>query len=145
MTDALDLAYGKTHIDSFVLVAVGGVTGDVAGKRLNNAPEWSGRLWVEWTGKIGASKRVTLSTDATAQSTVFYTPFNDDIQRQRPYGLMAARAEYGPSHRRWSVNVYARNLTNTNYIMATFGTSPVAFGGRPGAPRQFGVQLVVQR
>jgi iron complex outermembrane recepter protein len=131
--------------DRYIAVALGGVTGDVAGKRLNNAPEWSGRLWMEWTGNIGHAKRLTLTTDAMGQSTVFYTPFNDDIQRQRPYGTLAARAEYGRSDRRWAVNVYARNLTNTGYIMATFGTAPTAFGGRPGASRQFGVQLVVQR
>jgi iron complex outermembrane receptor protein len=131
--------------DHYIAVAVGGATGDVAGNRLNNAPEWAGRLWIGWTGPIGSSRRLSLSADATAQSTVFYTPFNDDIQRQLPYGLVGARVEYGPSHHRWSVNVYARNLTNTDYIMATFGTSPVAFGGRPGATRQFAVEFSVRR
>jgi iron complex outermembrane receptor protein len=131
--------------DQYTAVGLGGVTGDVAGKRLNNAPEWSGRLWVEWAGNIGQSKRLTVTADATAQSTVFYTPFNDDIQRQLPYGMLGGRAEYGPSHRRWAINIYARNLTSTDYVMATFGTSPVAFGGRPGASRQVGVQMVVQR
>lgn len=131
--------------DEYVAVAIGGFTADVSGKRLNNAPVWSGRAWIEWTGNAGASKRLTLTADATAQSTVFYTPFNDDIQRQLPYGLLSARAEYGPSARRWAINAYARNLTSTDYIMATFGTSPAAFGGRPGAPRQFGVQMIVRR
>jgi iron complex outermembrane receptor protein len=136
----LDAAY-----DRYIAVGLRGVTGDVAGNRLNNAPEWSGRLWIEWTGQLGSSQRLTLTADATAQSTVFYTPFNDDIQRQSPYGLIGGRAEFGPAHRRWAVNVYARNVRNTDYIMATFGTSPVAFGARPGAPRQIGVQMVVQR
>jgi iron complex outermembrane recepter protein len=131
--------------DRYIAVGNGGLTGDVSGNRLNNAPEWSGRLWIEWTGRIGRAQRLTLTADATAQSTVFYTPFNDDIQWQRPYGLVAGRVEYGPGDRRWAVNVYARNLTDTDYIMATFGTSPVAFGGRPGAPRQIGVQMVVRR
>jgi iron complex outermembrane receptor protein len=131
--------------DQYVAVAFNGVTGDVAGKRLNNAPEWAGRGWMEWTGNVGRSKRVTVTADATSQSTVFYTPFNDDIQRQEAFGLLGTRVEYGPSHRRWSLNVYTRNLTNTGYIMATFGTSPTAFGGRPGASRQIGVQLAVQR
>jgi iron complex outermembrane receptor protein len=130
--------------DQYTAVALGGVTGDVAGKRLNNAPEWSGRLWVEWSASVGAG-RLTLTADATAQSTVYYTPFNDDLQRQLPYGLLGARAEYGPGHRRWAVNAYVRNLTDTDYIMATFATSQVAFGGRPGPPRQFGVQVIARR
>jgi len=131
--------------DHYIAVANNGVTGDVSGNRLNNAPLWSGRFWIEWAGSVGRSQRLTVTADASAQSTVFYTPFNDTIQRQLPYGLLGARAEYGPSSRRWAINVFARNLTNADYIMATFGTAPTAFGGRPGASRQFGVQLVVQR
>jgi iron complex outermembrane receptor protein len=126
-------------------VGLGGVTGDVAGNRLNNAPEWSGRAWLEWTSNLGRSKRLTLSADATAQSTVYYTPFNDPIQRQLPYAVLGARAEFGPSSRRWAINAYARNLTNTDYITAAFATSPVAFGGRPGPSRQLGIQLTMQR
>ena len=131
--------------DQYIAVSLGGETGDVAGNRLNNAPEWAGRLWVQWTGGIGPSGQLSVTADATAQSTVYYTPFNDTIQRQRPYGLLGVRAEYGPSHRRWSINAYARNVTNTDYVMATFGNSPAAFGGRPGAPRQFAVDFTVRQ
>ena len=131
--------------DQYIAVANSGATGDVAGNRLNNAPEWAGRLWIEWSGDIGRSRRLSIAADATAQSTVFYTPFNDSIQRQGPYGLLGARVEYGPSHRRWAVGAYARNLTNTDYITATFGTSPTAFGGRPGPSRQFAVEFTVRR
>ena len=81
--------------------------------------------------------------DATAQSEVFYTPFNDDIQRQRSYGLLGVRVEYGPSDRRWAIGAYARNLTNTDYITATFVSSPAAFGGRPGPSRQFAIDFTV--
>jgi iron complex outermembrane receptor protein len=136
----LDATYER-----YIAVGIGGVVGDVAGNRLNNAPEWAGRLWTEWSAGLGASHRLSLAADATAQSTVYYTPFNDTIQRQLPYALVGARAEFGPAHRRWAVNAYVRNLTNTDYIMATFATSPVAFGGRPGASRQAGIQLVLQR
>jgi iron complex outermembrane receptor protein len=131
--------------DRYIAVAIGGVIGDVAGNRLNNAPEWAGRLWAEWNGSLASSDLLSLTVDATAQSTVFYTPFNDDVQRQRPYALVGARAQYGPAHRRWSINVYARNLTGADYIMATFATSPAAYGGRPGASTQFGVQMELRR
>ena len=131
--------------DQYIAVSNSGVTGDVAGNRLNNAPEWAGRFWIEWIGDIGRSGRLSIAADATAQSTVFYTPFNDDIQRQSPYGLLGARVEYGPRHRRWTVAAYARNLTNTDYITATFGTPPTAFGGRPGPSRQFAIDFTVRR
>ena len=61
------------------------------------------------------SRRLSIVADATAQSTVYYTPFNDNIQFQGPYGLLGARVEYGPSNRRWAIAAYARNLTNTDY------------------------------
>ncbi len=117
----------------------------MAGNRLNNAPEWAGRLWIEWTGDIGRSRRLSVSAESTAQSTVFYTPFNDSIQKQSPYGLLGARVEYGPGHRRWTVGAYARNLTNTDYVTGTFGTPPTAFAGRPGPSRQFAIDFTVRR
>ena len=131
--------------DQYIAVANNGVTGDVAGNRLNNAPEWAGRFWIEWSRDVGRSGRLLIAADTTAQSTVFYTPFNDNIQRQGPYGLLGTRVEYGPSHRRWAIAAYARNLTNTDYIMATFGTAPTAFGGRPGPSRQLAVDFTVRR
>jgi iron complex outermembrane recepter protein len=131
--------------DNYIAVDNLNVAGDVSGKRLNNAPEWAGRLWVEWSGGIGSSRRVSIVADTTAQSTVYYTPFNDNIQFQRPYGLLGARVEYGPTNRRWALAAYARNLTNTDYITVTFGTSPVAYGGRPGPQRQFAINLNVRR
>ena len=136
----LDATYNR-----YIAVGLGGVTGDVAGNRLNNAPEFAGRGWIEWSTTLRQSRLLSLSADATAQSTVFFTPFNDDIQRQSAYFLLGGRVEYGPNNRRWSVGAYARNLTDTDYVMATFGTSPAAFGGRPGASRQFAVDLTFRR
>ena len=139
----VDLA--RRHLRPLRRGRTSNVTGDVSGNRLNNAPEWAGRLWVEWTGDIGRSRRLSISAESTAQSTVFYTPFNDSIQRQSPYGLLGARVEYGPGHRRWTVGAYARNLTNTDYVTGTFGTPPTAFAGRPGPSRQFAMDFTVRR
>ena len=131
--------------NSYIAVNNLNVTGDVSGNRLNNAPEWAGRLWIEWAGDIGYSRRLSISAESTAQSTVFFTPFNDNIQRQNPYGLLGARVEYGPGHRRWTVGAYGRNLTNTEYVTGTFGTPPTAFAGRPGPSRQFAIDFTVRR
>jgi iron complex outermembrane receptor protein len=53
--------------DHYIAVAVGGATGDVAGNRLNNAPEWAGRFWIEWSGDIGNSRRMSMVADASVQ------------------------------------------------------------------------------
>jgi iron complex outermembrane receptor protein len=131
--------------DQYIAVAVDRSTGDVAGNRLNNAPEWAGRLWIEWTSHIGRSRQLSLSAESTAQSTVFFTPFNDSIQRQSPYGLLGTRVEYGDANRRWTIAAYVRNLTNTDYVTGTFGTPPNAYAGRPGPSRQFAVEFSVRR
>ena len=131
--------------DQYVAVGPGGVTGDVAGNRLNNAPEWAGRLWVSWNGGRGWARRLSISADASAQSTVFYSPFNETNQRQSPYALLGGRVEYGPRSGRWSVAAYARNLTDTAYITAAFANSPAVYGGRPGPPRQFAIEFTIVR
>jgi iron complex outermembrane recepter protein len=131
--------------DRYVAVGVGGVTGDVAGNRLNNAPEWSGRFWIEWNAGVGRGSRVSLRADSRWQSTVFFTPFNDVIQRQQPHGLLDLSAEFGPNRGRWSVMGYARNATNEDYITGSFSSPPPAIGGRPGEPREVGVQLTLRR
>ena len=56
-----------------------------------------------------------------------------------------AAVSSGRSARHWSVTVWARNLTNADYITGTFSTPVPAIGGRPGAPRQVGVQLTLRR
>jgi len=138
-------AWLDARYDRYIAVAIGGATGDVAGNRLNNAPEWSGRFWFEWTGDVGHSRRLSVSAEVAAQSTVFFTPFNDQIQRQLPYGLLGGRVEYQSASRRWTIGAYGKNLTNENYVTSTFGTPPTAFAGRPGPSRQFAIEFTVRR
>ncbi len=83
----------------------------------------TGREWIEWTRDVGRSRGLSIAVDSTAQSTVFYTLFNDNIQRQGAYGLLGTRVDCGPSHRGWTIRAYARNLTSTDYVNATFGHS----------------------
>ena len=138
------LAWLAATYDQYIAVGVGGITGDVAGNRLTNAPELSGRLWLQWNGNVGRAGRVSLRGTATWQSTVFFTPFNDRIQRQSPFGLLDGSGEFGPKRRHWSVTIWGRNLTNSDYITGIFSTPIPAIGGRPGLPRQAGVELTLR-
>jgi iron complex outermembrane receptor protein len=138
------LAWLDATYDRYVAVGVGGVTGDVSGLRLSNAPEWSGRLWTEWTRPLRGAGALSLRAEGRWQSTVFFTPFNDTIQRQRSYGVLDAGAEFRPKGRHWSVGAFARNATNTGYITGSFSSPPPAIGGRPAEPRQIGIQLTLR-
>ena len=139
------LAWLAAQYDRYTAVGVGGVTGDVAGRRLSNAPEWSGRLWLEWSGAIGDGARLSCRADARSQSTVYFTPFNDNIQRQRPYGVLDVTAELRPRNGRWALAAFARNLTNQDYITGAFSSPQPAIGGRPGDSRQAGLQFTLSR
>jgi len=66
--------------------------GDIAGSRLNNAPEWSGRL-ARAEPERGPARDVSLRAASRWQSKVLFTPFNDAVQRQSPYGLLELSAE----------------------------------------------------
>jgi iron complex outermembrane receptor protein len=139
------LSWLDSRYDRYIAVGVGGMTGDVAGNRLSNAPVLSGRAWVAWEGPVRGRHVLSLRADTTSQSTVFYTPFNDTIQRQLPYGLLNVSGDVRPIHGHWSVGVFARNLTNQDYITGSFSSPPPAIGGRPGDPRQVGLQLRLRR
>ena len=139
------LTWLDARFDRYLATGTGGITEDVSGHTLNNAPEWSGRVWLEWFLPLTPVFSISLRTDSTWQSTVFFTPFNDLVQRQAPYALVGCSIQFGPLHRSWSLAAYARNLTNQQYITGTFGTPAPAIGGRPGEPRQIGVQFAVRR
>jgi iron complex outermembrane receptor protein len=139
------VAWLDARYDRYIAVGVGGITGDVAGRRLSNAPEWAGGFWLEWNSDVGSAGTWSLRADSRSQSTVYFTPFNDAIQRQRSYGLLDLSADFRA--RRWGISVgaYVRNLTNEDYITGTFSSPPPAIGGRPGDPRQAGIQLTIGR
>ena len=139
------LAWLDARYDRYLAPGPGGATIDVAANRLNNSPEWSGRVWVDWTRAIGRASSVSVRADSTWKTTAFFTPFNDGVQRQRPVGLLDISAEFAPAHRRWSLVAYVRNLINAEYITGSNSAPLPAIGGRPGDPRQVGVQLAVGR
>ena len=138
------LAWLDALYDRYTAVSPVGVPVDVAGRRLSNAPEWSGRMWLEYARTVGHGRALSMLVDLVRQSTVYFTPINDNIQRQGPYGIVNANVTIRPGQH-WSVGFYARNLTNTDYVTGTSSVPPPAIGGRPGEPRQLGVQLKVTR
>ena len=96
-------------------------------------------------GRSVAGTRLSLRADSTWKTAVFFTPFNDRIQRQSPLGLLDLSAEFGPAHRHWSVLAYGRNLTNEPYITGSNSAPLPAIGGRPADPRQVGLQFAIRR
>ena len=69
--------------DRYLAVGPGNVTGDAAGHRLNNAPEWSGSGSAVYELAIGRAGTASLRGDVSWQGRVFFSPFNTAIETQR--------------------------------------------------------------
>src|SRR4029077_9827345 len=54
------LTWLDARYDHYVAIDISGTTADVMGHRLNNAPEWAGRFWIEWKRDI-ASQRLSIA------------------------------------------------------------------------------------
>jgi iron complex outermembrane receptor protein len=135
-------AWIDARYDRYVTVGPGGTSVDTAGRRLFNAPEYSGRTWVEYQRQLGATGALSLWLEALLQSTVYFTALNDPVERQGAYSVVNANVTIRP-RRHWSIGVFARNLTETDYLTGTSSVPPPAIAGRPGERRRFGVQLTV--
>jgi iron complex outermembrane recepter protein len=133
--------------DRYLAVGPGDVTGDAAGHRLSNAPEWSGSISAVYELATRWGSTASLRGDVSWQSRVFFTPFNSSTETQRAYGLVHLRAGFEPRSHRWEVAVYARNVGNQGYITAALAPNVgfPASTGRPGEPRQWGTQFTVRR
>jgi iron complex outermembrane receptor protein len=140
------LAWLDATYDRYVAIGLGGVTGDAAGHRLNNAPAWSGSGSATYELSAGGVGTFSVRGDVSWQSRVFFTPFNETVDSQEAYGLVHLRGGFEPRSRRWELAVYVRNVGEREYITgtATNVTLP-AFNGRPGEPRHWGTQLTLRR
>jgi iron complex outermembrane recepter protein len=136
----LDAIYNR-----YVAGMPGGATLDAAGKRLNNAPEWSGNLSALYEFAAARAGRASMRIDVPWQNRVFFTPANDSIETQGPYGLVNLRAGLEARSRRWEIAVYARNVANHENITGTTNVAPTAFTAHPGEPRQWGTQFTIRR
>jgi iron complex outermembrane receptor protein len=140
MLSWLDATYGE--YDAFERV-YGRV--DASGKRLRNAPEWSGSGSAVYERHIARGGRLTVRGDVSWQSQVFFTPLNLDVHSQPAYGLVHLRTAFEPRSKRWELAVYVRNVGRQEHVTATWdATADLAISGRPGEPRHWGTQFTIR-
>jgi iron complex outermembrane receptor protein len=119
--------------------------GDATGKRLRDAPEWSGSGSAIYEFQPAAIGTVSVRGDISWQSRVFFSPYNTAVQSQPAYALVHARAGFVPRSRRWEASMYVRNIGRQEYLTATWNaTGAFAISGRPGEPRHWGTQFTIR-
>ena len=117
----------------------GGVIVDASGNALNAAPKYSGNAVAQYDVPLAGDANVSLRGEVFYQSRAFFIATNDYNQSQGPYALLNGSLTYTLPGGRWDVGLFAKNLTNRQYVTATATISPVV-SGRPGDPRTFGVR-----
>lgn len=116
---------------------------DVSGKRLSNAPQFSGNFGLAYTSDPGVlGGRVTARADVSYRSRVFFREFNNSLDSQSPYAIVNLGLTWASDSDRYRVRLFGNNLFNKAAIMQmdssdNFGSRYVTWN----APSQFGIEL----
>ncbi len=140
-TDGLTLTQGVTYTDARYADDPGNVA--FSGKPMEQSPKWTSISSATWKFPLGDSGFMgTAYADARYVSDQYLASF-DPLRIQEAYTLVNARFSVSAPEDKWRVELWARNLFDTEYarrkIPSTFqGGSYSAF---LGDPRTYGVTL----
>lgn len=138
----LDATYDKLVTNDLVYPELG--QRDLSGNRLSRAPEWQFSASGEYGIALGSSLQATLRADYQWQSQLFFSFFNHELNSQGDYGLLNVSVAVGPKDGRWQLAAFARNLTDTDYVIyaeANVAAGNPSLGGAVGPPRIYGLSL----
>jgi iron complex outermembrane receptor protein len=109
------------------------------GKFLQRTPRYQVTLGGEYTATVlGMEDALHVRLNYKRQGKLSWAP--DNVQFERPYGLLDGRVSLTPPDQPWSVSVWGRNLTDKEYrtnIIDILGDAVSSFG----PPRTFGVEV----
>jgi iron complex outermembrane recepter protein len=100
-----------------------------AGNRPRNAPVFSYNVHGEYD--VGA---FNFGLDVSHKGEQFFSEFNSDVERGRPYTMLDARATYRPPDAHWSASLWGKNLTNELIEAGSFAVSLSRTIGRTYLP-----------
>ena len=115
---------------------------DLSGNRTRNSPKWSINFNPSYRLRLANDHSVTFATNVAYKSKQYHTEFNDDRLAQGAYTLIDANILYAWPGERYTINLWAKNLTNKlvwagSYAVATSRT----IGGTLMPPRTYGVTV----
>lgn len=118
---------------------------DLSGNFTRMSPEWSVNFNPEYVIDLANGGTVTLGTNFAYRSKQFHTEFNDDRLSQAAYIMLDANIIWRDPSRRYSVNVWGKNLTDELVYAGSFSISTSrAIGGTLMPPRTYGVTFGLQ-
>lgn len=92
---------------------------DMKDQPLNNAPEWTGMFGVLYETALGSGTASAGMTFKYTDSKYNYSPTNVPVAWIQPMHLLDATLSWMPGDKNWSISVWAHNLTDERYILAS--------------------------
>ena len=106
------------------------------------SPKWSVNLYPTYEIDLSNGGTVTLGSNFAYKSKQYHTEFNDDRLAQDGYIQLDANILYEAPGRDFTVNVWAKNITDELVYAGSFSVSTSrAIGGTLLPPRTYGVTV----
>jgi len=117
----------------------GSASFNASGNRLNVAPKSSFSGSAQYDLAVGPGKAFVRG-EYYWQARTYYDPSNALIMSQKPYDLVNLAVGYNSANSLWGVQLVAKNVTKTHYLI-TVAANGVVPAGLAGAPRTIVLQL----
>ena len=135
-------------------VAPAGNLYKLPGSQISFAPYWSGSASITYEQRFGSDLIARYNLGAKYMSDHNTGSDLDDEKRQDAYTILNARVVLGARNRGWSVELWAQNLLDTEYVQVGFDAPLQNVSPQPGnpfnsynaflgAPRTYGVTFRV--
>jgi iron complex outermembrane recepter protein len=138
----LDATYSK-YLGAPVPASIGGGVTDASGKRLDQAPSYSGNVAAEYTLQLSRGDSVDGRAEYNFQGREYFEPTNYYLESQKDYGTLNIAVGYTTAGGAWRLSLWSKNLADKHYFVA-IGDNGATFSGVPGAPRIFGATLTTR-
>jgi iron complex outermembrane receptor protein len=135
----LDAKYSQFPFTA--ISALGSSVIDLAGYRLQNAPEWSGSASARYEFKVGGGGLATeLTYTYTGQK--FLDALNDTPRSSiQPTNYVNGNVDWTPAGGAWSVGLWARNIFDKRYVDNVFDAPGTFAFVSYAAPREYGATV----
>ncbi|MFN4178251.1 TonB-dependent receptor [Phenylobacterium sp.] len=135
------VTYAVTQYGNFTPTA--GIGPRLPTSRLSYAPLWSASWSTAYDRPLGGGMKLRASLSGRYTSAYNTGSNLDPMKRQKPLTLWNGRVGVGPESERWTVELWAQNLTNEDYyqVVVDQPLQSGTFAAFLGAPRTVGATL----
>jgi iron complex outermembrane recepter protein len=118
---------------------------DLSGNATRMSPKWSVNFSPEYRFDLAGGSTISLGGNFAYRSKQYHTEFNDDRLSQDGYIMLDANLIWRDPSEKYSVNLWAKNLTDELVWAGSFSVSTSrTIGGTLMPPRTYGVTLGVE-